>query len=41
MQPRWLPRLRAGIGVAVVLSAVAALVVAWPWQVIEVALALL
>lgn len=32
MQPSWLPRLRAGIGVLVVLSAVAALAVAWPWD---------
>lgn len=41
MQPRWLPTLRAGIGIAVILSAVVALVVAWPWQVIELVLALL
>ncbi len=40
MQPRWLPILRAGIGVAVVLSAVVALVLAWPWRVIEVFLGL-
>lgn len=29
MQPAWLPRLRAGIGVAVTLSAVLGLVLAW------------
>lgn len=36
MQPRWLPTLRAGIGVAVVVSAVVALVLAHPWRVLEV-----
>ncbi|OLT40175.1 hypothetical protein BJF86_05025 [Serinicoccus sp. CNJ-927] len=41
MQPRWLPTMRAAIGVAVVLSAVAALALAWPWRVVEVVLALL
>lgn len=38
MQPRWLPTLRAGIGVAVILSAIGALVVAWPWRPLEVGL---
>ncbi len=32
MQPSWLPRLRATLGVLVVLSAVVALVLAWPWR---------
>ncbi len=36
MQPRWLPTLRAGIGVAVLVSAVVALVLAHPWRVLEV-----
>ena len=36
MQPRWLPMLRAGIGIAVVVSAVVALVLAHPWRVLEV-----
>ena len=38
MQPRWLPALRAALGVAIVLSAIAALALAWPWRVIEVVL---
>lgn len=38
MQPRWLPTLRASIGVAVVLSAIAALAVSYPWRVLEVLL---
>lgn len=41
MQPRWLPTLRAGIGVAVVMSAVGALVVARPWRPLELWLALM
>lgn len=41
MQPRWLPALRAGIGGAVMASAVLALVLAWPWRAIEVVLAAL
>lgn len=32
MQPPWLPALRASIGAAVILSAVAALVLSWPWR---------
>lgn len=38
MQPRWLPALRASLGVAIVLSAIAALALAWPWRPIEVVL---
>ncbi|ANS80114.1 hypothetical protein SGUI_2718 [Serinicoccus hydrothermalis] len=41
MQPRWLPTLRASIGIAVILSAVLALALTWPWRVVEVLLALL
>ena len=32
MQPPWLPRLRAALGAAVVLSGVVGLVAAWPWR---------
>lgn len=32
MQPRWLPTLRAGIGVTIMLSAVLALFFARPWE---------
>lgn len=32
MQPRWLPTLRAGIGVVVALTAVVALVLSYPWR---------
>lgn len=32
MQPRWLPAFRAGIGVAVLVAALAALAFAYPWR---------
>ncbi len=38
MQPRWLPTLRAAIGGAVIVSAVTALALAYPWRGLEVAL---
>lgn len=40
MQPRWLPTLRAGLGIAVMLSALVALVLARPWQAGELILVL-
>lgn len=38
MQPRWLPAFRASIGVAVIVSALAALAATWPWQAPELVL---
>ncbi|GAA1164622.1 hypothetical protein GCM10009584_01890 [Ornithinimicrobium humiphilum] len=32
MQPAWLPRLRAGIGLAMLLVAVVVLALSWPWR---------
>lgn len=40
MQPRWLPTLRAGIGVAVLLTLAVMLVLTWPWRLGEVLMAL-
>ncbi|KUG56750.1 hypothetical protein AVL62_11420 [Serinicoccus chungangensis] len=38
VQPRWLPTLRAAIGGAVIVSAVTALALAYPWRGLEIAL---
>lgn len=40
MQPRWVPALRAAIGAFLVLAALAALAIAWPWDGIDLAMLL-
>lgn len=40
MQPAWVPTLRAGIGVVLALCAVVALVLAWPWDGIDLGMLL-